>query len=55
MSSKELLCKLAFVKKIPSHGGVWYRYLKKFQVPTFERRSLKPEVTDVQQQQHLGT
>ena len=35
----------------------WRRlvYLKRFQVPTFERRSLKPEVTDVQQQQHLGT
>ena len=28
----------------------WRRlvYLKRFQVPTFERRSLKPEVTDVQ-------
>ena len=24
-------------------------------LPAFERRSLKPEVTDVQQQQHLGT
>ena len=37
----------------------WRRlvYLKRFQVPTFERRSLKPEVTGISSsiQQYLGT